>query len=313
MSSVHLEKKCKKLLLLSAALDNADAVLIGAGAGLSTSAGYTYSGARFTAYFADFEKKYGFHDMYSGGFQIYPSPEEMWAYWSRHIYVNRYAPIPTSLYDDLLDLIRDKDYFVLTTNVDHCFQRAGFDADRLFYTQGDYGLWQCRIPCCKKTWDNRNAVLAMLVSQGYGISPEGELLPPSNTAPSMFVPSELVPVCPECGNPMIMNLRSDNTFVEDSGWHRHADLYRRFLEKHNGNKILLLELGVGSNTPGIIKYPFWEITFQNKNALYACINLGEARAPDGIRERSLLIDADIAEGLAALQSLRRTDRKRPAG
>ncbi len=312
MTSAALESCREKISRLSAELDDHDAVLIGAGAGLSTSAGYTYSGTRFTRYFADFEKKYGFHDMYSGGFQHYPSAEEMWAYWSRHIYVNRYAPAPSPLYEILLDLVRDKDVFVLTTNVDHCFQRAGFDKKRLFYTQGDYGLWQCQTPCCQKTWDNRIAVLAMLRSQGYSISPGGELLPPADRDPSMAVPAELVPACPVCGRPMAMNLRSDGRFVEDEGWHRNARRYMEFLERHEGKKILLLELGVGWNTPGIIKYPFWKIAFQNSRALYACINQGEARAPDGIRERSLLIDADIAECLSALKELRTGSRQHPS-
>ncbi len=152
----------ERIAKLKEALQTADAVVIGAGAGLSTSAGFVYNGERFHAFFAE----YGFHDMYSGGFYPYPTPEERWAFWSRNIYVNRYMNPPKPVYEKLFDLVKDKDYFVLTTNVDHCFQKAGFDKKRLFYTQGDYGLWQCSEPCHQKTYDNEETVRAMLLAQG---------------------------------------------------------------------------------------------------------------------------------------------------
>ena len=221
---------------LRTALQQADAVIIGAGAGLSTSAGFAYSGERFQKYFHDFAAKYHFTDMYSGGFYPYDTLEEHWAYWSRYIWLNRYTPAPKPVYEDLLALVRSKDYFVLTTNVDHQFQKAGFDKKRLFYTQGDYGLFQCSEPCCQKTYDNEKVVHQMVEQQR-----------------NMRVPSNLVPHCPVCGKPMSMNLRADATFVEDDGWHAAAERYNEFLRRHKNCKTLFLELGTGYNTPGIIK------------------------------------------------------------
>lgn len=264
-------------------IENADAIVIGAGAGLSTSAGFTYSGKRFDENFPDFIEKYGFSDMYSAGFYSYDTLEEYWAYWSRYILINRYQETPKSVYRDLYDLVRDKDYFVLTTNVDHCFQKAGFDKNRLFYTQGDYGLWQCSKPCHDKTYDNETIVKKMAADQK-----------------NMRVPSELIPHCPVCGAPMSMNLRADDTFVEDEGWHAAAERYRSFLLRHNGMKVLYLELGVGGNTPGIIKYPFWQMTHDNNKAVYICINLSEAYAPTEIRRQSICIDDDIGKVIKAL-------------
>lgn len=267
---------CDNMERIRQELHAADAVVIGAGSGLSTSAGFTYTGERFEKYFGDFIEKYGFHDMYSGGFYPFETLEEHWAYWSRYIYINRYMDAPKPVYQNLLELVRDKDYFVLTTNVDHCFQKAGFDKGRLFYTQGDYGLWQCSKPCHKKTYDNETAVRRMFAEQK-----------------DMKIPGELVPRCPVCGAPMSMNLRADSTFVEDEGWHAAACRYDDFIRRHVGSHILYLELGVGGNTPGIIKYPFWQMAYQNPKAVYACINAGEAYAPPEIKERSFCIDGDI--------------------
>ena len=233
---------------LRRALDEADAVVIGAGAGLSTAAGFTHSGARFERYFSDFAAKYGFHDMYSGGFYSFPSQEEFWAYWSRYIFINRYQNAPKSVHEVLLELVRDKDYFVITTNVDHCFQKAGFDKKRLFYTQGDYGLFQCSEPCCQETFDNEKTVRAMVEAQGFTVA-DGVLTPPTDGTPTMTVPSELLPGCPHCGRPMTMNLRCDNKFAEDEGWHAAAERYENFLRTRDGQKLLFLELGVGYNTP----------------------------------------------------------------
>ncbi len=274
---------------LKNALQNADAVVIGAGAGLSTSAGFVYNGDRFQKYFSEYEKKYGFHDMYSGGFYPYDTPEEMWAYWSRFIFVNRYMDAPLPVYDQLLELVKDKDYFVLTTNVDHCFQKAGFDQKRLFYTQGDYGLFQCSEPCQNVTYDNQERIQAMVEQQTDG-----------------RIPTELIPTCPNCGKPLTMNLRSDNHFVEDEGWHQAANRYDQFLQTRKG-KMLFLELGVGYNTPVIIKYPFWQMTEQNPEAVYACVNNGEAVCPYGILDRSICIDGDIGK---VLEDLRLTDLSR---
>lgn len=264
-------------------LETADAIVVGAGAGLSSSAGFVYDGERFHRYFADFEEKYGFRDMYSGGFYPFESAEEHWAYWSRFIYINRYLDAPKPVYDDLLKLVQGRDYFVLTTNVDHCFQKAGFDKRRLFYTQGDYGLWQCSRPCCQKTYDNESIIKKMFAEQK-----------------NMKVPGELVPYCPVCGAPMSMNLRADDTFVEDEGWHAAARRYEDFLRRHNGLHILFLELGVGGNTPAIIKYPFWKMTCQNPKASYACINLTEAYCPREIQKQAICIEEDIGKVLHEL-------------
>ena len=275
------------LFRLHQAIEQSDAVLIGAGAGLSASAGFSYKGERFERYFKDFASKYGFHDMYVGGFFPYPTAEEYWAYWSRYIMVNRYMDAPKPVYQALLSLVQKKDYFVLTTNVDHCFQKAGFDKSRLFYTQGDYGLFQCSAPCCQKTWDNEEVIRRMAEEQK-----------------DMRVPTSLIPLCPRCGKPMTMNLRSDDTFVQDDGWYQAAGQYRRFLLQHQKGRILYLELGVGYNTPGIIKYPFWKMALQNPEAVYACVNRGQAFVPGEFRQNALCLDDDIGSVLNNLLRMR---------
>lgn len=285
---------------LRQALADADAVVIGAGAGLSAAAGFLYEGERFRRYFSDFADRYGIRDIYSGGFYPYQTLEEYWGWWCRHIWVNRYMPAPRPVYPQLLNLVRGKDYFVLTTNVDHQFQKAGFDKHRLFYTQGDYGLWQCSGPCRQITYDNAETVRKMVAAQGFTQAPDGTLNLPEGTTPAMTVPDSLVPRCPVCGRPMTMNLRSDATFVEDEGWHRAAGRYQDFLRRHEGQRLLFLELGVGANTPVIIKYPFWRYTQGNPDATYACINLREAFAPREIARQSLCIEGDIGDALEAL-------------
>ena len=272
-----------KITLLAEKISSADAVIIGAGAGLSTSAGFTYSGERFSKYFSDFKEKYGFTDMYYGGFYPYKTLEEYWAYWSRYIYINRYTAAPKTVYADLLRLVKDKDYFVITTNVDHQFQKAGFDKKRLFYTQGDYGLFQCSKPCCNKTYDNESLVKEMIERQK-----------------DMKIPTELIPKCPVCGAPMTMNLRADDTFVQDEGWYAASGRYSDFLRRHKNLNVLYLELGVGGNTPVIIKFPFWKMTAENKNAFYACINFGEAVCPEQIKKQSICLNCDIGEVLSEL-------------
>lgn len=268
---------------LKTALENSDAVLIGAGAGLSASAGLTYSGKRFFKYFADFHAKYGITDMYSGGFYPYETPEEYWAYWSRYILINRYQNPSKPVYDELFELVKDKDYFILTTNVDHCFQKAGFDKKRLFYTQGDYGLLQCSKACHKKTYDNEQLIRRMVEEQR-----------------DMKIPPELIPRCPVCGEPMTVNLRCDDTFVQDEGWDKACGRYEKFVQAGKHSRILYLELGVGGNTPIIIKYPFWRFTLENPKAVYACVNLGEAFCPKEIEKRSVCIDGDIGNVLGQL-------------
>ncbi|MDE6472004.1 MAG: Sir2 silent information regulator family NAD-dependent deacetylase [Clostridia bacterium] len=268
---------------LKTALKNADAVLIGAGAGLSASAGFTYSGSRFYKYFADFSDKYGIIDMYSGGFYPYQTLEEYWAWWSRHIYYNRYVEPSKPVYDKLYGLVKDKDYFVITTNVDHCFQKAGFDKKRLFYTQGDYGLFQCSIPCHEKTYDNEDLIRRMVVEQK-----------------EMKIPSELIPLCPICGKPMTVNLRCDDRFVQDAGWEEASQRYESFVENHKNSRVLILELGVGGNTPVIIKYPFWRLTYQNPKSTYACINYKVALCPSEIEKQAICIDDDIGKAIGQI-------------
>lgn len=268
---------------LKEAVQEADAIVIGAGAGLSTSAGFTYSGERFEKYFGDFIAKYHIRDMYSGGFYPYSTLEEYWAWWSRHIYYNRYVEAPKPVYQALYEVVKDKDYFALTTNVDHQFQKAGFDKKRLFYTQGDYGLWQCSRACHQKTYDNEEAVRMMISEQR-----------------DMKIPSELIPKCPVCGEPMTMNLRCDDTFVQDEGWYAASERYHNFIRRHKGLNLLFLELGVGGNTPGIIKFEFWRMTAEKPKAAYVCVNLGEACAPTEIRDRSSCINADIGKVLEQL-------------
>ena len=285
---------------LKKALAEADTVVIGAGAGLSTSAGFVYSGERFEKYFFDFAAKYHFSDMYSGGFYPYTTQEEFWAYWSRYIWINRYMDAPKPVYDDLLAMVRNKDYFVITTNVDHCFQKAGFDKNRLFYTQGDYGLFQCSEPCHNKTYENEETIRKMVPAQGWIIEADNSLTLPEHAAVKMEVPTALLPVCPVCGKPLSMNLRSDNTFAEDEGWRHAAERYETFLRTCK-DKVLFLELGVGYNTPGIIKYPFWRMTAQNPNATYACVNYGEAVCPKEIMNQSICVDGDIGEVIRTLE------------
>ena len=299
----------EKLEKLKEELENADAVVIGAGAGLSASAGLDYSGEKFEKYFGDFAEKFGIRDMYSGGFYPFPDEETMWAWWSRHIYVNRYVSPPKPVYGMLLDLVKGRDYFVITTNVDHQFQKAGFDKERLFYTQGDYGLWQCSTPCHTRTYDNKEKVVKMLYAQGFAIGENSELAVPETedgrtdfSQLSMRVPSGLIPYCPVCGEMMAMNLRADDTFVEDEGWHKASAAYAKFLQEHKDKHILFLELGVGGNTPGIVKYPFWQMTHDNKNAFYACVNSGEAFCPAEISDRSVCIDSDIGAVLKNLSA-----------
>ena len=222
--------------------------------------------------------------MYSSGFFPFKTSEEMWAYWSRFIWCNRYMDIDNGTYKALFELMKGKDYFIITTNVDHQFQKAGFDKSRLFYTQGDYGLFQCSEPCHDQTYDNEEMVKDMIEFQQ-----------------DMKIPTELIPKCPKCGKPMTMNLRSDDKFVEDEGWHKAAEHYQDFLQAHEGQHILYLELGVGYNTPVIIKYPFWQMTAKNPDAVYVCLNFGEAYAPDEIMEQSICINGDIYEVLSKIK------------
>ena len=296
------ESKEEQIKKLGQEMKEADAIVIGAGAGLSTSAGFTYGGERFEKYFFDFAKKFGIRDMYSGGFHPFPDDETRWAWWARQIYFNRYIDAPKPVYGELLKLVSGKDYFVITTNVDHQFQRAGFNKKRLFYTQGDYGFFQSVNPAIQKTFDNEEWVMKAMEAQGFEKDEWGIFQVPTDKKLLMKIPSELIPKCPEDGSAMTMNLRADDSFVEDEGWHRASAAYSDFLLKTENLHVLYLELGVGSNTPVIIKYPFWQMTISNENAVYACLNYGEAFCPGEIENRSLCIDDDIGAVLSELMN-----------
>lgn len=295
--NIPYEEQVRKL---KEKMQNAEAIVLGAGSGLSTAAGLTYSGERFQKYFFDFAKKYPIRDIYSGGFFPFESPEEFWAWWSRHIYFNRYIDAPSDVYGNLKKIVGGKDYFVLTTNVDHQFQRAGFEKERLFYTQGDYGLFQSSRPTLAKTYDNQEIVEKMLEAQGFVRDNEGIFQLPKDKKLKMSIPTELIPICPDDGLPMAMNLRVDENFVEDAGWKMATKRYQDFLHSHKGKHVLYWELGVGMNTPVIIKFPFWRYTEENPNAYYACLNLGEAGCSREISERSICLNADIGQVLRDL-------------
>jgi NAD-dependent SIR2 family protein deacetylase len=279
--------------VLIKAMERSNTIVIGAGAGLSTAAGMTYSGTRFIDYFWDFAKIYNIQDMYSGGFYPFPTREIFWAWWSRHIYYNRYINAPKPVYKQLLSYIKNKNYFIITTNVDHQFQRFGFDKTRLFYTQGDYGLFQSTNPENKKTYDNLQIIEAMMEAQGFIKDEQGVYQVPEHGQIQMSVPAELIPICPDDGAPYVVNLRSDDTFVEDDGWHQAAKRYGQFIETYKDGNILFLELGVGFNTPVIIKYPFWGMTLDNPNAIYACINHQDAFCPQEIEDRAICINGNL--------------------
>ena len=293
--------KEERIARLKKEIEATDAVVIGAGAGLSTSAGLTYSGERFERYFFDFARKYGIRDMYSGGFYPFPDEETRWAWWARNIYFNRYIDAPKPIYQELLSLVKDKDYFVVTTNVDHQFQKAGFDKKRLFYTQGDYGLFQSVNPSMQKTYDNEEWVMKAMEAQGFIRDENGLFQVPESDELKMKIPTALIPKCPDDGSDVTTNLRVDDSFVEDEGWHRASAAYADFLLKTESLHVLYLELGVGANTPVIVKYPFWQMTLANKKSVYACINYGEAFCPDEIANRSICIDGDIGDVLAKMK------------
>ena len=295
--NIPYEEQVRKL---KEKMQNVEAIVLGAGSGLSTAAGLSYSGERFQKYFFDFAKKYPIRDIYSGGFFLFESPEEFWAWWSRSIYFNRYIDAPSDVYGNLKKIVEGKDYFVLTTNVDHQFQRAGFEKERLFYTQGDYGLFQSSRPTVAKTYDNQETVEKMLEAQGFVRDDAGIFQLPEGKTLKMSIPIELIPICPDDGLPMTMNLRTDESFVEDAGWKMAAKRYQDFLHSHKGKHVLYWELGVGMNTPVIIKFPFWQYTEENPNAYYACLNLGEAGCSREISERNICLNADIGQVLRDL-------------
>ena len=275
--------KNKLIQKLKEKIENSDYILIGAGAGLSTSAGFLYDGKRFEDNFKDYIKKYGFTDMYSAGFYNFPTLEEYWAYFSLYVYINRFDIEENETYLNLYNIVENKNYFVITTNVDGRFADSKFDKDKIFAVQGDFSLFQCSKPCRQETFYNEKYIREMIKYKK-----------------EMKIPTELVPKCPYCGRNMSMNLRADDTFVQDKNWHNQKSKYEEFLKISNNSKILFLELGVGFNTPSIIKYNFWRMTLNNKKSVYASINLGECYGASDIEERSICIDSDISEVLKKL-------------
>ena len=275
--------KNKLIQKLKEEIENSDYILIGAGAGLSTSAGFLYDGKRFEDNFKDYIKKYGFTDMYSAGFYNFPTLEEYWAYFSLYVYINRYDIEENETYLNLYNIVKNKNYFVITTNVDGRFADSKFDKDKIFAVQGDFSLFQCSKPCKQETFYNEKYIREMIKYKK-----------------EMKIPTELIPKCPYCGENMSMNLRADSTFVQDKNWDKQKSKYENFLKNSDNSKILFLELGVGFNTPSIIKYNFWRMTLNNKKSVYASINLGECYSASDIEERSICIDSDISEVLKKL-------------
>lgn len=261
-------------------IEEAEYILIGAGAGLSAAAGLTYSGKRFTDNFPEFIEKYGMTDMYSAGFYPFPDEQARWGYWSKHVYLNRIAPKALPLYNQLRELVKNKKYFVLTTNADHQFYKAGFGDDKIFATQGDYGLIQCARGCHQKTYDDIDMMKQM-----------------NQARKNCLVPSYMVPKCPVCGGPMTMNLRCDRYFVEDEAWHGAENRFGNFLNECLKEKTVLLELGIGFNTPTIVRFPFEKLVRENKNIKLIRLNLNEAIIPESFGGRAVGINADMTESI----------------
>ena len=282
-------------------ISTSKAIIIGAGAGLSTSAGFLMSGERFDKYFFDFKKKYNIQDMYSGSFYPYSNKAEFWAFMSRNIYLNRFTPMPKNTYNILYEIFKDKNYFILTTNADHLFQKAGFDKNKLYYMQGDMGLLQCKKPCHFKNYDNYDTIKNMLIDQGFNFDEKGELIPSSNIKSE--ISENLKPKCPECGGEMDLNLRGGYNFVQDEGWYKHQQLYTDFIDKYKNDDILYIEIGVGYDTPSIIKYNFWNKVAYNKKAKFVSINLEKNDVPEKIKNRSLIITGDANEILNKIFTL----------
>lgn len=268
----------EQISLVKKYISEADNILIGAGAGLSAAAGLTYSGKRFNDNFGEFIAKYGMQDMYSAGFYPFPSEEARWGYWSKHSYINRIALSALPLYKTLFDIVKEKDYFVLTTNVDYQFQKAGFEENRIFATQGDYGRIQCMKSCHPKTYDAIEMFEQM-----------------NKTRKDCLIPSYMVPRCPVCGEPMVMNLRCDQFFVEDEAWHEAAEHYGEFLANNLTENTILFELGVGFNTPTIVRFPFEKMMREHDNLKFIRINIDEAVVPESFGRKAVGINNDIAK------------------
>ena len=260
-------------------INNADAIIIGAGAGLSDAAGIHYIGDKFEHDFKDFIKKYGIKDLYTSSFYPFETEEERWAYWAKHIYFSYYERRHTKLYSELFSLVKDKNYFVITTNTDGQFINNGFDKEKVFEVQGSYSKLQCIKPCHNKLYDNEDIVNKMVKSIDKDLK----------------IPSSLVPKCPVCNRNMSVNLRCDDTFVEDDNWYKMQNKYDEFVLENNDKNVLLLEFGIGFNTPGIIRFPFEKMTFMHDNFKLIRFNDKYAMVPNEIKERSISVTDDIGK------------------
>jgi len=262
----------------------ADKIIIGAGSGLSTAAGLNYGGKRFQDNFADFISTYPLSDMYSAAFYPFATPEERWAYFSRHILINRFNAPVGQPYKDLLEVVQTKDHFVLTTNVDAQFQRAGFNTSKLFATQGDYGMFQCSKPCNNTLYHNHKMVNDMAAQQS-----------------NCKIPSALIPICPNCGEALEPHLRKDQYFVENDDWHTANNNYINYVRQIKQEKVVFLELGVGFNTPSIIRWPFEQLSKQVTNACLIRVNMDDVQANYQISDQSILCQGDIAEFITGIK------------
>ena len=259
-------------------IKNADYILIGAGAGLSTSAGIEYTGKRFKDNFSEFIKKYNFTDMYTSGFYDFETEEEKWAYWAKHMHINNIGAEATKLYKDILKLIKNKEYFVITTNVDDQFYKSGFDENKIFAIQGSYRYIQCSQACHNKVYDATEIVKEMI-----------------SKTKDCKIPTELVPICPVCGEVMETNLRKDSYFVQDDRWYIQNKRYEEFLTKAKNKELLLIELGVGFNTPGIIRFPFEQMVYQTDNWKLVRLNKDNCETILNIENRYIPLQNNISE------------------
>lgn len=255
-------------------INNADAIIIGAGSGLSTSAGINYSKKGFKEKFPELTKKYGMTDMYTSSFYDFKTEEEKWSYWAKHIdYL--YNIKATKTYKDLFSIVKNKNYFVITTNVDGQFLKAGFDKDKVFEVQGSLSKIQCAKACHNKLYDDLNLVNKMLKEDK-----------------NCKIPSNLVPTCPVCHGKMEVNLRKDEYFIEDDYWHAHSNNYATFVHENKDKNLVLLELGVGFNTPSIIRFPFEQMTQEFKQATLIRINDKHINTAFDLKDKAIFIKDD---------------------
>ncbi len=276
----------EKIQMAREKLDQADAIVIGAGAGLSAAAGLDYSGPEFKKEFADYIDKYKFPDLYSSSFYDFPTEEERWARWARHIDYARFRPDAFPLYRELLELVKDRNYFVITTNVDVQFRKAGFDPEKIFEVQGDYGLMQCAVGCHPKVYSDKETVENIL-----------------HHSHDLTVDSAYVPVCPVCGGNMDVHVRKNQFFVQDENWDKAAERYEKFMAHYaDKGSVVLLELGIGFNTPAIIRYPFEQITYRNPKATLIRLNSDYPHGPKETAARTISFTENMEKVISNLKS-----------